>query len=137
MPGGVEVGAFIASVEPPGRQAEAHMLDGMFRDVTGQVPAMWGKSILGYGQYDTVYTSGRAVRSFRVGFSPRKARQVLYLMESGAGAEPPFAPLLARLGHHSQGQACLYVSRLEAVDRVVLAELVGVAWQQSLARYPG
>lgn len=132
----MEAGTFMASVDPPGRRAEAHVLDTMFRTVTGQLPAMWGPTIIGYGRYDTVYDSGRAVTSLRVGFSPRKAKHALYLMASGEGGEAPFAPMLAQLGRHSLGQACLYLTRLDGVDLTVLAELIDLAWQRSLARYP-
>lgn len=74
------------------------------------------------------------VASLRLGFSLRKAKHVLYLMKSGGGAQLPYAPLLARLGRHADGQACLYVTRLDAIDAGVVAELIGLAWQRSLAR---
>ena len=61
---------------------------------------MWGPSIIGFGSYHYVYDSGREGDSPLVGFSPRKAAIVLYLM---LGLGRPEA-LLAKLGKHTRGQ---------------------------------
>jgi hypothetical protein len=55
-----------------------------------------------------------------LGFAPRKASPTLYLMDGFA----EYDELLARLGPHSTGRACLYVKRLARVDAGVLRELV-------------
>ena len=57
-------------------------------------PVLWGSSLVGFGRYHYRYESGREGDSFRVGFSPRKARQVLYIMPGFDAYEG----LLARLG---------------------------------------
>src|SRR5688500_10085682 len=56
-----------------------------------------------------------------VGFSPRKANLVLYLV---GGLEDRYSKLLDRLGPHKAGSGCLYLKRLDAVDLDVLRELV-------------
>jgi len=57
----------------------------------------------------------------RVGFSPRKAKLVLYL--------PGFPDaMLARLGKHSVGKSCLYIGKLADIDMAVLEEMVRAAW---------
>jgi hypothetical protein len=56
-----------------------------------------------------------------VGFSPRKANLVLYLV---GGVAERYPALLERLGPHRTGEGCLYLKRLEDVDRGVLRELV-------------
>ena len=48
---------------------------------------MWGPTIVGYGEYNTVYDSGRKVSCCRTGFSPRKARHSLYISCSCNGEE--------------------------------------------------
>jgi len=63
---------------------------------------------------------GRAVDWFPVGFSPRKAALVLYLM----GGLKANAPLLAELGRHKVGGGCLYLPRLEEIDTRVLTLLI-------------
>jgi hypothetical protein len=134
----VAVEAFLAGVEPAGKRAEASVLDNLFRKVTGERPRMWGPSIVGYGEYHTVYASGRKVDSLRVGFSPRKPKHSLYIActcEGREGAE--LAPLLERLGKHSLGAGgCLYVNKLADIDLAVLEQIVALGWKTSLETYP-
>jgi hypothetical protein len=65
-------------------------------------------------------SKGRAVDSFPVGFSPRKAALVLYLM----GGLKANAKLLAELGPHKVGGGCLYLPRLEEIDAKALTRLI-------------
>ena len=115
-----DAAAFMAAVEPARRRAEAETLDALFRDVTGFAPAVWGGGILGYGRYDYRYASGRQGSSLATGFAPRKAALSLYIMPGYAD----FGPILDRLGPHRTGAACLYITRLDRVDRVALRELI-------------
>ena len=39
--------------------------------------------------------------------------------------------LLERLGPHTTGKGCLYVKRLDALDREVLTELVERSWAEN------
>jgi hypothetical protein len=55
-----------------------------------------------------------------VGFSPRKANLPPYGLTYG----PDAGHLLPRLGKHKTGVACLYINKLDDVDREVLAEMV-------------
>ena len=130
---------FIAAVEPTSKREDAPVLDALFRHVTGEVPRMWGPSIIGYGEYETVYDSGRKVNCLRVGFSPRKARHSLYIACNCNGTEgPALEALLARLGKHSLGDGgCLYVNKLADIDLAVLEDMITLGWQTSLERYPG
>ena len=94
---------FLAAVEHPVRRADAQQLCAMMQRVSGEEPVLWG-SIVGFGTYHYRYESGREGDFMRVGFSPRKANLVLYLMP---GVER-FPELLQRLGKHKHGQSCLY-----------------------------
>ena len=128
---------FIAAVEPEAKRADAKVLDALFRRVTGEPAKMWGPSIIGYGEYHYRYASGHEGDMCRVGFSPRKAKHSLYVLDCGdPSEEAAFAPLLARLGKHSRGKACLYVNKLADIDLAVLEEMVALGWQRSLAKYP-
>ena len=98
------------------------------RRVTGDEPAMWGPSIVGFGSYHYKYASGREGDWMKVGFSPRKQQLTLYIM-SGFSR---FDELMGRLGKHSTGKSCLYIKRLEDVDLGVLEELV----RESVAHLP-
>ena len=134
----ISVEDFIAAVEPASKREDAPVLDALFRQVTGEVPRMWGPSIIGYGEYETVYDSGRKVNCPRTGFSPRKAKHSLYISCNCKSEEDPaFTALLARLGKHSRGDGgCLYVNKLADIDLGVLEELIALGWQTSFERYP-
>ena len=133
----VVVETFIAAVESPAKRADALVLDALFRKVTGEEPKMWGPTMIGYGRYTYRYASGHGGTMLRAGFSPRKAKHSLYIMDCGdADEEAAFAPLLARLGKHSRGKACLYANKLADIDLAVLEELIALGWQRSFQRWP-
>ena len=46
----VSVEDYIAAVEPASKREDAPVLDALFRKVTGEMPRMWGPSIIGYGE---------------------------------------------------------------------------------------
>lgn len=132
------VEAFIDGVEPLRRAEEARVLDALFRRVTGETPKMWGGGIIGYGEYRTVYDSGRAVHWMRSGFSPRKAKHSLYLMGGYCDdiAAQGRAAMLARLGRHSTGKSCLYVSKLADIDMSVLEAIIAADWATMQQLHP-
>ena len=125
----VPVEEFLASVEHPVRRADGFELLELMKSVTGQDPVMWGPSIVGFGRYHYRYGSGREGDSAAVGFSPRKANLALYGLTYGPDADR----LLPVLGKHKTGAACLYVNRLDDVDRDVLAGLIRSGYQHVMA----
>lgn len=86
---------------------------------------MWGPTIVGFGSYHYRYESGRQGDAAAVGFSPRKTGLVLYGLTYG----PDAAQQLPRLGKHTTGAACLYVTKLADIDKDVLAEMVRTGYQ--------
>jgi hypothetical protein len=52
-PGDVE--AFLAKVPDPARRADAQAVCHLIAEVTGEQPAMWGTSIVGFGTYHYRY----------------------------------------------------------------------------------
>jgi Domain of unknown function (DU1801) len=132
------VDGFIAAVDHPGKQADAKVLDALFRRVTGEEPRMWGPSIIGYGQYHYVYESGREGDMCRVGFSPRKAKHSLYITCECGGVEGArLEALLPKLGKYAQGQGgCMYVNKLADIDLAVLEEMVAISWKASFENWP-
>ena len=113
------VAGFLAAIADPQRQRDAKVLAALMRKATGERPAMWGTSIIGYGQTTYQGRSG-TIDWFPVGFSPRKAALVVYLM----GGLKANASLLTELGPHRIGGGCLYLRRLEENDTKVLARLI-------------
>ena len=131
-PTGMSVEAFIGAVENPTRREDARVVAAMMERITGHEPVMWGPSIIGFGSYRYRYESGHEGTACRLGFSPRKAELVLYVLTGGEGE----AELLARLGRHRTGKSCLYVNRLAQVDLGVLEQLCARAWSRMNERYP-
>lgn len=114
------VRTFIDEVTSPTRRRDAETLLEAMRRITGEPPRMWGPSIIGFGQYHYKYASGREGDAPAASFSPRKAASTIYLPD-GVGAYPE---KLERLGTHTTGVGCLYISDLDAVDLAVLEGII-------------
>ena len=130
----VSVDAFIEAVENPVRREDAKKVRAMFERLTGEPAKMWGPTIVGFGSYRYQYESGHSGVMCRMGFSPRKAELVLYLLTEDGGAREQAQ--LARLGKHRTGKCCLYVRKLADVDEAVLEELSADSLASMNERYP-
>ncbi len=119
-PTGVSVAEFVASVPSAERRADAEVLIEIMQTITKQPAIMWGPSIIGFGEYHYRYASGREADFLRVGFSPRKASLVLYILPSVEA----YPELLADLGPHTTGKSCLYLKRLSEVHLPTLKKLI-------------
>jgi Domain of unknown function (DU1801) len=124
-PTDADVEAYLGSVTDERRRADAEEVLALMREVTGAEPRMWGTSLIGFGRQPYRTADGKEREWFAVGLAPRKAALTLYGLTYYGSNED----LLARLGPHTTGKGCLYVKRLEAVDRDVLTELVTRAWR--------
>ncbi len=113
--------AFIAAVPDDARREDAQKLCDLLAAWTGEPPVLWGTSIVGFGCYRYRYDSGHQGTAALVGFSPRKANLVLYLV---GGVQDRYPKLLQQLGPHKVGKGCLYLKRLDDVDHEVLHTLV-------------
>ena len=121
------VAAFIAALESEQKRKDAKAVDKLLRAVTGEKPAMWGPSIIGYGAYQSPTGAWP-----RAGFSPRKANLVIYLMP---GFEQTDAVLLKQLGKYKTGKVCLYINKLADVDQAALRGLIERSWNSMNAKY--
>lgn len=124
-PGSGDVDAFLAGVPDRRRREDALAVLALMREVTGTEPVMWGASMVGFGTQRYTTADGKRREWFAVGLAPRKAALTLY----GLTYHESNQDLLARLGPHTTGKGCLYLKRLEDVDRATLVELVGRGWQ--------
>jgi hypothetical protein len=116
--------AFLDAVTPAVRRRDAQTLRDLMGRVTGEAPRMFGPSMVGFGEYRYEYASGHSGHAPAASFAPRKAATTVYLPD-GIGAHED---LLAKLGPHTTGVGCLYLKDLEAVDLVVLEEIVRRSW---------
>ena len=114
------VAAFLNAVEKDQKRADAWTILEMMKEITGDEPAMWGDSIVGFGTYHYHYATGREGDWMVVGFSPRKRNLSLYIMSGFR----EFEELLAKLGKHKTGVGCLYINKLGDIDMDVLREIV-------------
>lgn len=121
------VDEFLARIPDPARRADSETLAKLMRQATGAKAEMWGTSIVGFGRLHYVYASGREGEWFLVGFSPRKENLTLYLM----GGLEPHAAVLEKLGKHKVGGGCVYIKRLEDVNRPALKQLIAGAVKQA------
>ena len=131
-PTAVTADAFIDAVADPVRREDAKTVRAMMERITGEPATMWGPSIIGFGRYHYTYDSGHEGEMCRLGFSPRKAELVLYVLTQ----DPAQAAQLARLGKHKTGKSCLYIKKLADVDMAVLEEITQGALDYMDARYP-
>jgi hypothetical protein len=90
----------------------------MMQQVTKDEPKMWGSSMVGFGSYHYKGKSGREGDWMLIGFSPRKQALTLYL----TGGFDTHDALLKKLGKFTTGMGCLYIKKLEDVDKKVLKE---------------
>jgi len=104
----------------------------MCKRVTKQQPKMWGPSIVGYGSYTYTYESGHSGQACLAGFAIRGKELVVYLSAENPGQ----VELLAKLGKHKMGKACLYFKRLADLDATVLEALIAGSVAEVKRRYP-
>jgi hypothetical protein len=128
----VNPAAFLAAkVKDADQLADCRELIKLFRALTGKPAKMWGPSIVGFGSYHYVYPSGREGDAPLIGFSPRGRELSLYLC--------PYLeakPLLRKLGKHKAAAGCLYIRKLDDVDRGVLKQLARSSIAELKRRYP-
>ena len=111
--------AFIDEVKNEAKRKDSHELVAMMREITGEPPKMWGPSIVGFGSYHYRYASGHEGEICLAGFSPRSSALVVYL-----GPALQNKQLVAKLGKHKHGVGCLYIKKLDDIDRSVLRKLI-------------
>lgn len=128
-PTGASVPAFLDGIADEVRRRDAKAMVKLLREVTGLKPKLWGPSIIGFGSVDYTYDSGHSGTTAIIGFAPRKANTVVYLLDGFDGRDE----LLERLGPHKTGRGCLYLTRLDRIDLDVLRELLTESFAQVVA----
>ena len=114
------VEGFLNAVKDEAIRKDCFEIMKMMKQVTKEEPKMWGSSIVGFGNYHYKGKSGREGDWMLTGFSPRKQNLTLYLM----GGFDEQKDLLKKLGKYKTSVGCLYIKKLDDVDKKVLKELV-------------
>jgi hypothetical protein len=126
------ISGFLAALPDARQRADAEAICAMMARVSGQAPKLWGRSIVGFGSYHYKYESGHQGDMARIGFSPRKANTVVYIVDGFA----QYGAILARLGKFKSGKSCLYIKHLSDIDTTVLEDLVIHSYAAMQAKYP-
>lgn len=111
------------------RRAEADELLALCAELSGEPPVVWAGRIIGFGEVEYRYDSGRGGRMPLLAFAPGATKHTVYLVDDFAGRWPD---LMAELGPHRASKVCLYLTRLTGVDRGVLRELLERSLAESL-----
>jgi len=111
------------TIEDEIKREDSLALIEIMSQVTGEEPQLWGSGVIGFGRCHYRYASGREGDSAKVGFAPRKANITIYLLSGMVG----YVDMLSKLGKHARAKSCIYVKRLDDLDRDVLIELIGRA----------
>ncbi len=127
----VSVAAFIEAITDETKRADAKTLVKLMQRASGEKPKMWGPSIVGFGSVHYKYESGREGDAPLIGFSPRKAANVLYGLIGFEGADA----LLGKLGIYTTGKGCLYIKKLSDVDGKALEMLVAKSVASKRAKH--
>ncbi len=114
---------FLNSVTDEQKRNDCFEILKIMKQVTKEEPRMWGASIVGFGSYHYKGKSGREGDWMLTGFSPRKQNLTLYLM----GGFDTHKDLLKKLGKFTTSVGCLYIKKLDDVDKKVLKELVAAS----------
>lgn len=112
---------FIKSIEDESKRADCYSLLEIFNQATGEEPAMWGTSIVGYGSYH--YKSEKSTQEGDwplTGFSPRKQSLTIYIMPGFDS----YTEQLSKLGKYKTSVSCLYIKKLSDVDTKVLKSII-------------
>jgi hypothetical protein len=122
------VDAFIKSFVPDEKKRkDAYEVLDMMKKATKLEPKMWGPSIIGFGSVEYESTSCKGIMPM-IGFSPRKSAISLYLPGGAMGNRAK----LEKLGKHKTGASCIYINKLDDVDRKVLKEMINESYKDAV-----
>jgi hypothetical protein len=115
----LSVADYIKNADPK-LQTDAKTLLKLFKSATGANPKMWGKSIIGFGEYTYHRSNGDEGLFMATGFSIRKSGPTLYIMPG----YQDYSDLMKKIGPHKLGKSCLYLKNLDGIDLKVLEKLI-------------
>ncbi len=120
------VDKFLRGIRDEKKREECQQVLKIMKRATKAEPKMWGTSIVGFGDRHYVYESGREIDWFIAGFSPRVESLTLYITGGFDKAA------LKKLGKCKAGKNCLYINKLEDVDKRVLSSMIAKSAQRSV-----
>jgi len=129
---------FLKSVASGKKLEDCFKIVEIMQKLTKKEPKMWGKSIIGFGQYRYVYTNKTEANWLALGFSPRKQNITLYIM-SGFGDHTDksntYDDIMQNLGKYKTGKSCLYIKSLDDINLDYLEKLILKSLDYLKAKY--
>lgn len=106
-----KIDLFLSGIKDAGQREDCFVLLKIFENAVREKPAMWGSSIVGFGQHQDWMVTG---------FSPRKGKIAVYLMSGMESAKIH----LKSLGKSESSKSCLYIRSLKDIDVKVLEKIL-------------
>ena len=119
-PNNASVKAYLKTVENDQKRADCEELLKVMQEIAGEKPKMWGAAMVGFGSYHYVYPTGNSGDWFITGFAPRKQALTIYIMNGYS----KYDALMKKLGKYKTEKSCLYIKRLDDIDRKTLKALI-------------
>lgn len=92
----------------------------IFKDATKANPKLWGKSIVGFGEYNYQRSNGDFGTFLATGFSLGKSGLTIYIIPGFKN----YSSILKKLGPHKSSKSCLYLKDLSEIDLKLLKNLI-------------
>jgi hypothetical protein len=127
------VAAFLRTIKDEKRRKDCSAIINLITEHTGIEPKMWGTSIVGFGIYHYKYESGHEGSAPLAGIASRTNAITLYLSSD----LDKRAELLSKFGKYKTGKGCIYIQKLEDIDKNILIELVKNSIEYRKKQYPG
>lgn len=128
---GVDVATFIKESDPK-KVEDSFTLVSLMERLSGEKATMWGPSIIGFGKYHYKYASGREGDMCRIGFSPRKDKFSLYVLDCD---EKDQVAMVKDLGKVTMTVSCIYFKKLTDLDMDVLEKLIILSLERTKQKW--
>jgi hypothetical protein len=127
------VPAYINAIPDAKQKAEAHVILALMKRATGFTPVMWGKTMIGFGEY--YYESAKSAQKGHwplTAYAPRKNMHTIYIMAGCA----QYQSFLTILGPHKHTVSCLHLKTIQTTDLKVLEALIKKSVVDMRKKYP-
>lgn len=129
----LSVTSYVKAIKDDQRRKDFSAIVDLIAEHTGLQPQMWGTAIVGFGSYHYKYDSGREGDAPLTGMASRANAITLYLCSTFDDREA----LLAKFGKYKTEKGCVYIQKLEDIDRKVLVKMVKNSIRYYQKKYPG
>lgn len=128
-----DVDKFLMETIPENKRADCIELKHLFDAVVKENAVLWNNNMIGYGTFH--YKSDRSKQEGDwplTGFSPRKQNIVIYIMSGVSN----YQALINKLGKHKTSSgSCIYINKLEDINRDILKEIISVSVSDMKKKY--